>query len=174
MNCPRHKVQQRCRTSLWDQHGVSLGVCMEDNTGTGAGTRDPSCCCLTNCQRNRAWACVLHVPGTCLTLVAFCSDFCGMVYSGKHWAQVRISFLEGWEGSVLLTSGHGRVRQPGMGRAGMSWAARGRSGDNLSHGDRLEEDPRQKSAKRWCWGTHNEVGSNVEIPSREWREEQTM
>lgn len=51
-----------------------------------------------------------------------------MVYSGKHWAQVRISFLEEW-GRLCVT--HGRVRYPGLGRATMSWAAYGRSGDNL-------------------------------------------
>lgn len=69
-----------------------------ENAGTGIGTRDLSCCFVTSCQRKRDQACALHVPGTCLTLVALCFDLCVMVYSGKHKDQVRISCLEEWGG----------------------------------------------------------------------------
>lgn len=123
-------VQQHCRISLWDhQCGVSLweeaGGVWEENAGTEAAAKDPSCC--------YDWFSLLSPACSwcCLTLAALCFGVCVMICSGKHRAEVRISFLEDGEGSVLLTGGRGRVRQARLGRASMSWASRGRSEDNF-------------------------------------------
>ena len=95
-----------------------------ENAGTGTGTRDPACCFFTSCQRNRDQACALHVHGTCLTPIALCFDLCVMVYSGKHWAQVRISFLEEWGG---LCVAHRWAWEGETSQAGKSWSVLGSS-----------------------------------------------
>lgn len=137
--------------SLWDHHcGVSLGEeaggVWEESAGTGAGTKDPSCCFGLF-----SLLCPVH-SWCCLPLAALCSGVCVMICSGKHRAGGRISCLEDGEGSVLLTGGHERVRlvwEASCGRAEDSSGLCGQAGRRRQAGD----------APETAAGTHREVGT---------------
>lgn len=136
--------------SLWDHHcGVSLGEeaggVWEESAGTGAGTKDPSCCLVCfHC-------CALYVHGAACPWLLFVLGSV-MICSGKHRAGGRISCLEDGEGSVLLTGGHERVRlvwEASCGRAEDSSGLCGQAGRRRQAGD----------APETAAGTHREVGT---------------